>query len=249
MRTVYAHTYASIPGRGAHKGKKTIEKWFRTDPKNTQYCFKMDIKKFFDNISHDLLKKKLRRLIKDNKFYNVLSTIIDATESGLPLGFYTSQWFANWFLQDLDYYIKHQLKAKYYIRYMDDIVIFADSSVELHNYRKAIAKYLETIGLQMKENWRIFKVTDRAPVDFMGFKFYRNRTTIRSHIFLKMTRKARKISKKENPTVYDSRQALTYLGYIKVSDCYRSYERNIKPYINIQQLKHLVSKNDRRNSK
>lgn len=47
---MYEHTYASLPGRGAHKGKQVIEKWIRTDPKNCKYVLKMDIRHFFDSI-------------------------------------------------------------------------------------------------------------------------------------------------------------------------------------------------------
>lgn len=117
---MYEHSYASLPGRGAHKGKQVIEKWIRTDPKNCKYVLKMDIRHFFDSIPHDRLKAKLKKTIHDEKMLELLFRIIDVTEVGIPLGFYTSQWLSNWYLQGLDHFIKEQLCAVHYMRYMDD---------------------------------------------------------------------------------------------------------------------------------
>ena len=84
---MYLHTYASIPGRGPHKAKKFIEKWLRDDPKNTKYVLKMDIRHFFDEVPHDILKSKLAKVIHDEKMLYLLDQIINVTDSGIPLGF------------------------------------------------------------------------------------------------------------------------------------------------------------------
>lgn len=84
----------------------------------------MDISKFYPSINKVLLKKSFRRLIKDNEVLWLIDTIIDSTDKGIPIGNYTSQWFANWYLQDLDHYIKEVLHVKYYYRYIDDMVLF-----------------------------------------------------------------------------------------------------------------------------
>ena len=111
MHSMYEHSYGSIPGRGAHSAKKQIEKWIRNDPNGVNYCLKLDIKKYFDSIPHDILKKKLARLIHDEAFLSVLNEIVEATgtDRGIPIGFYTSQWIANWYLTELDHYIKEVL--------------------------------------------------------------------------------------------------------------------------------------------
>lgn len=250
---MYEHSYASLPGRGAHKGKRVIEKWIRTDPKNCKYVLKMDIRHFFDSIPHDLLKAKLRKTIHDEKMLDLLFRIIDVTDVGIPLGFYTSQWLSNWYLQGLDHYIKEQLGAVHYMRYMDDMVIFGSNKQVLHRMRQAISEYLENkLGLELKANWQVFRFSyiDRngneqgRDLDFMGFRFYRNRTVLRKTIMYKATRKARKISKKEKATILDARQMLSYLGWIDCTDTYKMYEKWIKPYVSFQQLKRKVSRYD-----
>lgn len=252
-RGMYEHTYASLPGRGAHKGKQVIEKWIRTDPKNCKYVLKMDIRHFFDSVPHDILKAKLRKTIHDEKMLDLLFRIIDVTEVGIPLGFYTSQWLSNWYLQGLDHYIKEKLAAAHYMRYMDDMVVFGSNKKVLHRMRQAIADYLVgELGLELKDNWQVFRFSyidadgeERGrDLDFMGFRFFRNRTILRKSIMYKATRKARKISKKEKPTIYDARQMLSYLGWIDCTDTYRMYHKWIKPYISFQRLKRKVSQYD-----
>lgn len=217
---MYEHSYASLPGRGAHKGKQVIEKWIRTDPKNCKYVLKMDIRHFFDSIPHDRLKAKLKKTIHDEKMLELLFRIIDVTEVGIPLGFYTSQWLSNWYLQGLDHFIKEQLCAVHYMRYMDDMVIFGSNKRVLHRMRQAISDYLEMeLGLELKAN------------------------------MYKATRKARKISKKEKATILDARQMLSYLGWIDCTDTYLMYRKWIKPCVSFQQLKRKVSRYDKYDEK
>ena len=250
---MYEHSYGSIPGRGGHKGKKIIQKWIAHGGENIKYCLKMDIKKYFESIPHDILKQKLAKKIKDERFLKIVFEIIDVIDHGLPLGFYTSQWLANWYLQDLDHYIKEQLKAVYYMRYMDDMVIFGANKRKLHRMKICIDEYLATLGLKMKENWQIFRfdyIKDDKQrgrhLDFMGFRFYRNRVTLRRSIMLRATRKAKKISKKDKTTIYDCRQMLSYLGWIKSTNVYGMYLKWIKPYVDFGTYKERISFYQRR---
>jgi len=251
---MYEHTYASIPNRGAHKAKRFIEKWVREDAKNCMYILKMDIRHFFDSIPHDKLKAMLAKYIHDKKMLDLICEIVDVTDKGLPLGFYTSQWLANWYLQGLDHYIKEELQAVHYVRYMDDMVVFGSNKKKLHKTREAIEKYLrERLGLKLKDNWQVFRFDYikngkhyGRDLDFMGFRFFRNRTVLRRSIMLKATRKAKRIRKKGRATIYDVRQMLSYLGWIDCTDTYQMYKDRIRPYVDVSRYKRRISEYDKR---
>lgn len=157
MRGMVPHTCASIPGRGAHYGKRFMVRWMQ-DEQNTKYCAKIDISKFYQSIDQKAAKKEFRRYIADETALWLIDTIIESYPVGLPIGTYTSQWFANWILQRLDHYIKEVLHVKYSMRYMDDITMFGRSKKELHRVLDAISEYLEPLGLHIKENWQVFCV-------------------------------------------------------------------------------------------
>ncbi|SJZ37727.1 RNA-directed DNA polymerase [Garciella nitratireducens] len=285
MTGMYEFSCGSIPGRGPHYGKRHIEKWINNDPENVKYIGKMDIHHFFNSIKRRNLKKWLKRNIKDKRFLKILFKFLDIFIEGLALGYYISQWLANYLLQPLDHFIKQEVLldvkkkkeqryiarmkrkgiknckipkyhcgATHYIRYMDDMVIFGDNKKELHLIIKRIEQFLnERLGLELKGDWQVFKFDyiDKngerkgRPLDFMGFKFYRDKTTLRKSIMIRATRKAKKISKKPRPTWHDASSMLSYMGWIKHTDTYNMYLERIKPYVNIKQLKRIVSKHSK----
>ena len=116
---------------------------------------------------------------------DLLYKIIDTTETGLPIGFYTSQWFSNFYLMDFDHFVKEKLKARHYIRYMDDIVILSSNKKKLHKMKEEIINYLDQeLNLKLKNNYQVFRfdyVKNKKhygrDIDFMGFRFFRNKTT------------------------------------------------------------------------
>ena len=253
LKGVYERAYGSIPGRGSQQAKKHIEKWIRDDGRNCKYILKLDIKKYFESIPHDLLKSKLAEEIKDKRILDLLYKIIDKTEKGLPLGFYTSQWLSMWYLKKFDHFIKENLKIPHYVRYADDIVILGSNKRKLAEALEAIEKELAGLGLKLNNRSQLFrfvyirngKIHGRE-LDFMGFRFFRNRTTLRRSIYYKMVRKARRVSKKDKITVYECRQMLSYLGWIKCTDTYRAYTLHVKPCFNIRRAKKRISNYDRR---
>lgn len=249
MHGMYEHSYASIPGRGSHLAKKYIKKWIEHDKKNVKYILKMDIHHFFDSISHEVIKNKFESKIHDKRMLDLIFKIIDTTESGLPLGFYTSQWFANWYLEELDHYIKEDLQSAHYVRYMDDMVIFGSNKRDLHLKREFISEFLKSkLNLDLKDNWQVFRFDYikngrhyGRDLDFMGFRFFRDKIIMRKSIMLKASRKALRINKKQNETIYDIRQFLSYLGWLDDTDTYDMYKKYVKPKINVQQMKRKIS--------
>ena len=133
------HTYACRKGKGSHKAIK----YAFSKAKNCKYFLKLDIKKYFDNIDHQVLKQKLCKIIKDKECLDLLYNIIDSfsTEKGLPIGNLTSQFFANLYLSELDHFVLEQLKPCGYVRYMDDFVLFENDKDKVKMDLKLIEEF------------------------------------------------------------------------------------------------------------
>ena len=239
MRGMYQYTCGSVPGRGTSYGQKALRKWLDTDRRNTKYCLKMDIKKFYPSINNEILKAAFRRKIKDKDCLWLIDIIIDSAQ-GLPIGNYTSQWFANFILEGLDHYIKERLGVKYYIRYVDDLVLLGSNKRKLHKVRRAVGAYLKDLDLQLKGNWQVFRVDDRG-IDFLGFRFFRNKTILRKRNALRIRRRIKKISKKGRLNYKDACAIISYWGWIKRSDSYNFYNKHVKPYVSVGKAKKAVS--------
>ena len=242
----------SIPERGVHFAKRYIEKWIHGYGNKRFYILKTDIHHFFGSIDRSILKKKIRAKIRDDRFYTLACRIIDYDESsvGVPLGFYTSQWFGNFYLDELDHYILEVLKPQHYLRYADDMVFFDTSKRKLHKIQKAVAEYMaEKLHLTMKDNWQVFRFEDKngehgRALDFLGFVFHRNRTCIRKSILRASRRKAYRI-KRKRPTWYSATQMISYLGWYDDTNSYHYFKRYITPSVNIKQLKKVVAKHSK----
>ncbi|MDD3415474.1 MAG: reverse transcriptase domain-containing protein [Lachnospiraceae bacterium] len=255
QKGMYEYSCGSIPKKGPHYAKRYIQKALK-DTKNTRYVAELDIKKFFQSVKTRYLKRRLSKIIHDEDFLWIVYMIIESGEDELPIGFYTSQWFANWILTPLDHYIKQVLKVKTYVRYIDNMYLFGASKKQLHKNVQSIKDYLATMELKIKENWQVYKieyektvkgetkVIGRA-VDFIGFVFHRNRITIRRSIYYSIMRTARRIGKKDKPSVYDCRKMLSYMGWITHTDTYNSFLTYVKPNVDIKRMKNYVSKKDK----
>lgn len=244
MRGMYRYTCGSIPNRGTSLGQKTLRKWLNNDYKNTKYCLKMDVRKFYPSVDNDILKHMFRRKIKDKDCLWLIDTIIDSAK-GLPIGNYTSQWFSNFFLEGLDHYIKEQLGVKYYIRYVDDLVLLGSNKKKLHKVRHMVADYLTGINLELKDNWQVFRVNDRA-IDFLGFRFFRDKTILRKRNALRIRRRFNKIRKKGYLNYKDACAVVSYWGWVKRSDSYSFYDKHIKTNVSIKKARRVISSHARK---
>ncbi|MEG0266722.1 MAG: RNA-directed DNA polymerase [Bacilli bacterium] len=238
MKRMYLYSCGSIPGRGTSFGAKNIRKWLDNDIKGTTYCLKMDVRKFYPSINKEILIKKFKDTIKDKKTINLITSIINADTIGLPIGFYTSGWFANFFLTELDLLIKEKLHIKYYVRYVDDLVLLSSNKRHLHKSLDEIKSFLTKEDLILKKNYQIFKIENRD-IDFLGFRFFRDKTILRKRNALNIKRRAIKVSKKE-ATFRDACSMMASYGWLKHSDSYNYYHESIKPYIQIGEMKKII---------
>lgn len=199
VSTFTANTYSCIKGRGIHAAARAVELALK-DKTNTTYCLKLDIKKFYPNVDHEILKKLLRRKIKDTDLLWLLDGIIDSAD-GLPIGNYLSQYFANFYLTYFDHWLKEVKGVRYYFRYADDLVILSNNKPYLHKLLADIRTYfIDELKLTIKENYQIFPVAARS-IDFVGYRFYHTHTLLRKRIKQNF---ARMMSKNPNKASYAS---------------------------------------------
>jgi RNA-directed DNA polymerase len=200
-----ADTYSCIKGRGIHSAARKLKANLK-DTAATQFCLKLDIKKFYPSVDHDTLKMLLRRKIKDLDLLQMLYEIIDSA-TGLPIGNYLSQYFANFYLSYFDHWIKEKMGIRYYFRYADDMVILLNNKPDLHSLLFEIKHYLsKNLKLEVKNNYQIFPVEKRG-IDFVGYKFYHTHTMLRKGIKRSF---ARKVSRGANKATIAS-----YKGWAK----------------------------------
>lgn len=209
-----AHTYACRKNKGIHKAAQDIKKVLRKDVVNTQYCLKLDIKRFYPSIDHEILKSIVRRKIKDTRVLKLLDEIIDSAP-GVPIGNYLSQYFANLYLAYFDHWIKECKKIKYYFRYADDIVIFSKDKESLHTLIKDIIEYLNiNLKLTVKSNYQVFPLDSRG-LDFVGYKFYHTHTLLRKNIKHNMCKCLSRLYNKTYSKSYARRKVCSYFGWLK----------------------------------
>jgi len=152
----------------------TLVKCARNNNMIRGYAFKADIKQFFDSVDQELLMHILRRKIKDRKVRELICSILKNfhdKEKGMPLGNMTSQFFANVYLNELDYFVKHTLKMKYYLRYVDDFVIIHESKETLQECKEKIENYLVSLKLELHQNKsKIFSM--HSGIGLLGFRVF-----------------------------------------------------------------------------
>lgn len=170
-------SHANRIGKGTLKAIERFDKFKRKVSKNnTKECYvlKADIKHYFQEINHNILIKIIRRKIKDEKVIWLVDKILSVNKKtkGMPIGNLTSQFFANLYLNELDQFVKHKLKAKYYVRYVDDFIILYESKKQLEEWKTEINNFLkEKLKIELhpsKSN--VLKLS--SGINFLGFRVF-----------------------------------------------------------------------------
>ena len=222
LKTLTDDTYSALPKRGTERARRKVVKALKTDIENTQWCLKIDIRKYYPSINVEKLKLKYRRLFKDKNLLWLLDEILDSSpDSGVPIGNYISQYSGNIYLSDFDHKVKEYYKVKHYFRYMDDMVFMAATKEELQSLLAQIKVYLKTeLDLDVKESWSLFKADDRG-LDFVGYVFTHTNIRLRKSIALSIKRVSSKIKWRINNDMSLTRRLYfafnSLLGWLKHS--------------------------------
>ena len=178
-RFIY-HSYACRKRKGTHRAIRQAQFYTR----KFRFYLKMDIRKYFESIDHEILKRILNRNFKDGALSWLLAVIINSpgggtSDKGIPIGNLTSQYFANLYLDMLDHFLKDELGVKGYLRYMDDFILFSDKKSELHQHHSRIIEFLRReLKLEEKERATIIAPVSQG-LSFLGFRIFPNLIRIR----------------------------------------------------------------------
>lgn len=194
-RTFIADSYSCRKDKGTHKAMNRFRTFAnKVSKNNTRTCWilKCDIRKFFASIDHTALHAILEHYITDTEILLLLRRVVESFSStedgkGLPLGNLTSQLLVNIYMNDFDQFAKHNLKAKYYIRYADDFIFLSDDHVWLASLIPSIAEFLDN-RLRLKLHPKKVSIgTLASGVDFLGWVHFFNhrvlRTTAKQRMF------------------------------------------------------------------
>ena len=233
-------SYSSRKEKGTHKASQQLFVALRKESKNWRvpvFALKCDIRKFFDSVDHNILFELIKKKITDEETLTLIKQILDSFEvknkvlitsvtaesvniskQGLPLGNVTSQLFANIYLNELDQFVKHNLKVKSYFRYADDFVLLSGGRVTLESNTLELQNFLDkNLELQLHPSKiSIRKVTQG--VDFVGYVILPNavvlRTKTKKRIFKKIKIAKDKLVNKKSTKENFNQTKTSYLGIL-----------------------------------
>ena len=213
-QTFICDSFSCRIGKGTHRALNRFRSFaYKASKNNTKTCWilKCDIRKFFENINHEVLLAILEKYIPDRNIIWLLERVIFSFSSapgrGLPLGNLTSQLFVNIYMNEFDQFVKHKLKAKYYIRYADDFVVMFRDKSWLEELLPKIGDFLsENLKLDIHPD-KVFIKTLASGVDFLGWVHFPDHRILRTITKRRMLRRLGETKKPESVN--------SYLGLLK----------------------------------
>ena len=224
-------SYACINNKGTHKSVKKLQFYMRKMNKlyGDYYILKCDIKKFFYNIDKDILFNILKKYISDKKVLNLTKIFIYDNENNIsiPIGNYTSQYYANILLNELDYYVKYELKIKYYNRFMDDFIFLLNNKNECKYILNKVNIFINNLNLKLNNKTRYYRSS--LGIDFCGYIIYENYVKVRKRCIKKIKRKVNKWNKLYKIDLLNYKKFLlsfnSFKAHIKHSNSYNLYNK------------------------
>lgn len=196
-------SFAYRIGKGVDAGVQQVEAYLRKtcDTHEEMYCLKGDVKKYFQSVSHRILRGILFRRIrcKDTRWLTnvILASTADPNDPdprGIPVGNLPSQLYGNIYLNELDHFVKEELHMKYYVRYMDDFVILHHNKVHLHDAWRHIAEFLaDRLELELNHKTAVFPVSQG--IDFLGYRIWAYRKILRKAYVKRIKRMMRRFER------------------------------------------------------
>lgn len=230
------NNYACRVGKGIHTGSKKVMEYVRKN----NYCLKCDISKFYPSVDHDILYKILQKKIKCADTLWLIKNIIYSYSGAknIPIGNYTSQWFGNMYLNELDTYVKHELKCKNYIRYCDDFCLFHDDKTFLNVAAKRIEVFiLNHLNLKFSK-CDLFPVS--RGVDFLGYRHFRKYILLRKstakRVKKRLARLPRLLEKNRITKEQFESSVASTLGWLKWANTY-----NFRLLLDIDNLRRMAN--------
>lgn len=248
-KRMYYWSCGSRKGKGIARAKKGIERATLHDPKHAKYAAKLDITKCYPSIDNAKLLIAFEGIIKDIDALRLIGVIIDSCE-GLPIGNYTSAWFCNFYLTQIDRIFKEKHRIRHYVRYIDDMVLIDSNKRKMRRAIQDAEQYArDVMGLTMHSNWNIFKIRRNGdgkrnrPVDFIGYCFCIGYTTLRKRNALALMRQSRRIQKKQTEGITVAfRTAAGFLSRVgQLKHCNAQHlKHKYVDAVNIPKLKEVI---------
>ena len=244
LKRIGEFQYASIKGRGTTKGKEVIARWLNN--RSMRYFVKLDVRKCFESIDHNLLIKFLEKHVKNEKLIWLIKTLISSFEKGLSIGSYLSQYLCNLYMSIIYHYIMEGLYkirrgkrvnlVRHCLIYMDDILMIGSRKRDMEKaVRLTVGKATE-MGLEIKPTYQVRQI-DGNCIDMLGYKIYRTHTEIRGRTYLRVRRSFRRARK--NITLRIAKKCLSYYGYLKHTNSKR-FQRKWKVRRTIKKCKGVI---------
>lgn len=180
-RRMIDDSHACRKGHGQHEALRRARRFAR----RFAFFLKLDVRSFFASVSHDVVLGVLCRILKDRRVLDLCETVLrgpsgqDEAGRGLPIGSLTSQWFANLVLDPLDHHVKETLRIPGYVRYMDDLLLFADERQALRAAHDQVESFLaDRLRLRLKERATVLGPVSQG-IPFLGWQVFRGTVRLR----------------------------------------------------------------------
>lgn len=203
-------SFACRKGKGVHAAVD----YYQHSARRFAYALKLDIKQYFPSIDHQILRNLVARYISDDNTISLTNRIIDNSppqieagfvftrdddllsplerKRGIPIGNLTSQFFANLYLNDFDHWVKNELKAPAYLRYVDDLFVLADNKSDLWRWRELISEFLrENLRLALHER-KVRLIRTSEKLDVLGYQVSRTKRWLRNENGYRARRKLKR---------------------------------------------------------